>query len=289
MDTALFQGTLVKSKRILYTPSVFAKTNLIHLQEVGELQSLKPHRSQRGQLSSYLFFLVLEGHGSVCYGGKEYQLAPDSCAFIDCQKTYSHFSSDDLWKLKWVHFYGSNMNGIYNKYTQRGGQPCFHTKKAALYYDCIHGIHDLANSSDYIRDMKIFEKLTSLLTMIMEESWRQGSTSEKSARARRDLSPVKEYLDQHFYEKISLDELSQLFFINKFYLTRLFKEEYGLSIHNYLIHVRITHAKELLRFTDLSIEKIGQECGMDDGNYFSRVFRKVEGVSPGEFQRTWSR
>ncbi len=42
-----------------------------------------------------------------------------------------------------------------------------------------------------------------------------------------------------------------------------------------------------LRFTDLPIEKIGQECGMSDANYFSRVFKKTEGVAPGEYRKAW--
>ena len=50
MDTALFEGTLVESERILYTPSTFARTNLIHLQECGRLKALSPHTSHRENL-----------------------------------------------------------------------------------------------------------------------------------------------------------------------------------------------------------------------------------------------
>ena len=60
MDTALFEGTLVESERILYTPSTFARTNLIHLQECGRLKALSPHTSHRENLASYLCFIVLE-------------------------------------------------------------------------------------------------------------------------------------------------------------------------------------------------------------------------------------
>ena len=52
MDTALFEGTLVESERILYTPSTFARTNLIHLQECGRLKALSPHTSHRENLAS---------------------------------------------------------------------------------------------------------------------------------------------------------------------------------------------------------------------------------------------
>ena len=64
MDS-LFQGNSVKSKRIIYTPSNFAKTNLLHLQEVGELTAIKPHVNSREGLNSFLFFVVTDGKGKL--------------------------------------------------------------------------------------------------------------------------------------------------------------------------------------------------------------------------------
>ena len=155
MNTSLFHGNLVNSKRILYTPSEFAKTNLIHLQEIGELHAQKPHTSSRSGLSSYLFFLVLDGTGTLDYDGNTYELAAGSCVFIDCHKAYSHCSSENLWTLKWAHFYGPNMAGIYKKYVERGGQPCFMTRHATEYQSLMETLFDIAESSSYIKDMKI--------------------------------------------------------------------------------------------------------------------------------------
>ncbi|MCD7771357.1 MAG: AraC family transcriptional regulator, partial [Oscillospiraceae bacterium] len=69
---------------------------------------------------------------------------------------------------------------------------------------------------------------------------------------------------------------------------RNFKEIYGTSIGSYIQIVRIGKAKELLRFSTKTIEAIGSECGYDDKNYFSRVFKKVEGYSPSEFRKLWT-
>ena len=66
-------------------------------------------------------------------------------------------------------------------------------------------------------------------------------------------------------------------------IVAFFREQFGVSINAYLLSLRITHAKQLLRFTDFTIEKIGIQCGMKDANYFSRMFKKVEGISPGHF------
>ncbi len=286
MDASLFHGNLVDSSRILYTPSVFAKTNLIHLQEIGKLKAQKPHTSRRENLTSYLFFLVLEGTGTLEYDGASYPLAKGDCVFLDCRRAYSHRTSENLWSLKWAHFYGPNMSGIYEKYAERGGLASFHPQNLNAYERIWEQLYEMASSSSYIRDMKIYENLTALLTLLMEQSWNPAGGLHSPSR-KQSLQNVKEYLDQHFQEKITLDALSEIFYINKFYLTRVFREQFGLTVNGYLSQVRITHAKQLLRFTDLPIEKIGQECGMSDANYFSRMFKKVEGISPGEFRKMW--
>lgn len=294
MDPSLFDGTLVKSNRIIYTPSDFAKANLIHLQEVGELQAQKPHISKRKNLSSYLFFMVLSGEGTLEYDGETFLLRQGDCAFVDCHKAYAHSCAETLWRLKWVHFYGPNMGGIYNKYAERGGCAAFTPSDSTAYERLVDEIYAIAASDSNIRDMRIFEKLTSLLTLLMEQSYslaegtgENGKRPRKSASKRQNLQEVKEFLDENYCSRISLDMLAERFYINKFYLTRIFKEQFGESVTEYLLQVRITRAKQRLRFTDGSIEEIAHECGMNDANYFSRTFKKVEGVTPGEYRRMW--
>lgn len=286
MDASLFHGNLVESDRIIYTPSPFAKTNLIHLQEIGQLQARQPHISRRENLASYLFFMVLSGSGTLEYAHTIHRLKKGDCVFLDCRKPYFHRSSEELWSLKWVHFYGPNMNAIYEKYAERGGLTCFSPQKAEPYDRILTRLYQTASSSDYVRDMKIFEQLTALLSLLMEESWHPEAGGRKSSQ-KYNLQNIKEYLDQNYFQRITLDNLADTFYINKFYLTRIFKEQFGVSISSYLLQLRITHAKQLLRFSDLTIEKIGQECGMKDANYFSRMFKKVEGISPGEYRKQW--
>lgn len=286
MPNTLFHGSTVESNRILYTPSAFAKTNLVHLQEIGELHAQRPHISQRSNLNSYLFFIVLTGTGTLDYGGTQYTLAPGDCVFIDCHKPYAQQSSPDLWQLKWVHFYGACAGSVYQKYAERGGQPVFHPADTAPLLDVWDELFTLAASADYIRDMKLYAALSRLLVLLMEQSWNPRPQSHRTTK-KQNLAEIKDYLDTHYIEKLSLEELSERFYINKFYLTRIFKAQYGVSINTYLLQIKITHAKQLLRFTDQTAEQIAQECGMGDAAYFSRAFKQVEGISPREYRKRW--
>lgn len=286
MNNSLFHENMVNSKRILYTPSAFAKTNLIYLQEIGTLQAQQIHTSSRKNLSSYLFFIVLSGSGTLEYNNIKYSLKTGDCIFLNCKNPYLHRTSENLWKLKWVHFYGINMNNIYDKYLEQGGLSYFQSHNFSSYEKILDDLYTIADSSDNIKDMKIFEKLTSLITLLMEDNIKTKYNFQTSSK-KQNLQEIKDYLEQHYKERITLDQLSEIFFINKFYLTRIFKTQFGISINNYLMQLKITHAKNLLRFSDMSIENIGNECGIDDPNYFARMFKKVEGITPGEFRRKW--
>ena len=284
-NTLFTSSPSVRSSRILYTPTPFARTSLLHLQEVGILQALKPHTSKREKLQSYLCFVVENGEGELVYEGEKYELTAGDVVFIDCRKPYSHSTGTNLWALQWCHFCGSSLVGIHAKYLERGGQPVFTPADVVPFCQICQQLYDIAGSSDHIRDMKINEKLNSLLTLIMQESWHPKEQHE--GRKRRNCIDVKNYLDEHFAERITLEELSATFYMDKYYLTKCFKEEYGVTINQYLLQMRITKAKQMLRFTDEKLETIGLECGIGTANYFSRTFKKIEGISPSEYREMW--
>ena len=147
------------------------------------------------------------------------------------------------------------------------------------------GLYTIADSADYLRDMRINQELSRLLTLLMSYSWHPEN--RVVSKKRMELNAVREYLDEHFKERIVLDDLARIFYIDKYYLTKIFKEAYGVTITAYVLSVRITRAKSLLRFTDMSIEEVGAASGMSDANYFARSFKKMEGMTPGEYRRLW--
>lgn len=275
-------NNIVESKRTLYIPSEFAKESLIYLQEVGKSKTLKSNTNKRNKLDSYLFFIVLEGEGTLNYNNKVSKLEKGSCVFIDCNNKYSHTSSN--WTIKWVHFNGNTLSNIYSKYLSREGLNIFKSKDFNKYESLIDDVQLIADSNDYMKDMIINEKLASLLSILLSETIYEKDDNKKHIY---DISVIKDYLDNNFLKKISLDGLSKKFFINKFYLTRLFKNTYGVTINEYIVNKKITKAKELLRFSNLTIEVISIECGINDNNYFSRLFKQVEGISPKEYRKMW--
>lgn len=285
MEKYYFTGEFVSSDRMLYTPSEFARSNLMHLQEIGSLQAKKTHTSKRQNLDSFLFFYVKEGEGILDYDGKEYKVKSGDCVFISCKTPYYHRTSENLWTLEWIHFNGEAILPIYLKYVERGGQPVFHPEDLGEAEKIWRDINMIARSSDYIKDIRINEKLSGLITFLMSFSWNPEAAAVTSDS--RKVFALKDYIDTHYQEKITLDMLAEMFFVNKYTLSRNFKEQFGTSIISYLLVTRITHAKQMLRFTDETVEEVGNACGITPLYYFSRIFKQIEGVSPMEYRMQW--
>jgi len=104
----------------------------------------------------------------------------------------------------------------------------------------------------------------------------------------RYIEGIMKYINNYYRQQITLDELAAEFNVSKFHLSREFKKYTGYSPNEYVITVRISHAKELLRNTAHTITEIAQITGCGDVNHFIQLFKNREKVTPAVFRRRWS-
>ena len=102
----------------------------------------------------------------------------------------------------------------------------------------------------------------------------------------RQCASVRRYIDLHFKEPLTLEQLAEEGHMNKFYLSHAFKKEYGLSPINYMISKRIEESKYLLAETDLSMSQIAQLLGFSSLSYFSQVFHRTQDITPKEYRQS---
>ena len=102
----------------------------------------------------------------------------------------------------------------------------------------------------------------------------------------RQCAAVRRYIDLHFKEPLTLEQLAEEGHMNKFYLSHAFKKEYGLSPINYMISKRIEESKYLLAETDLSMSQIAQLLGFSSLSYFSQVFHRTQDITPKEYRQS---
>ena len=296
------------TRRVICTPPAFTREHFFHVQEAGYLKSLKPHLSKRSGLKSYLFMIVLSGSGTVSYKvGSErsrgagagpsherglatrhtiVEAKAHDCFFLDCTNEYTHISSqDDPWELMWVHFYGPQAAAYYAYFSEHNS---WHFRSSAVneLIGCIETILGLHESRTEDTDILAANQIHQILSYICSGASGSGDDVGSSVLNSK-LQDILRYLDEHFTENISLDALAEQFFISKYYLSREFKKEFGTTIIQYVLMKKINYAKELLRYSNSSIEEIARLCGIDDASYFNKVFKKLEGGTASEYRRKW--
>ena len=128
-----------------------------------------------------------------------------------------------------------------------------------------------------------------LLEIIIWNLLRNTNTSLSVApekKITKECRFIEQYLNEHFTEDITLQTLSNLTYMNKYYLVHAFKNYKGTSPINYLIDKRIDEAKHLLGTTNYPISKIATLVGFSSQSYFSQVFRKALNMSPNEYRKS---
>ncbi len=130
-------------------------------------------------------------------------------------------------------------------------------------------------------------QVTELLSQVFQECI--GSTKE--ALESQLIKPVRmaqKYVEQHYQEKILLEDVADVVGLNPVYFSALFKKETNLNFSSYLINFRMERAKELLTTTNDTISAIAAEVGYPEQKYFSQQFKKVVGVKPVIFRQLHS-
>ncbi|MEG2667459.1 MAG: response regulator [Lachnospiraceae bacterium] len=105
------------------------------------------------------------------------------------------------------------------------------------------------------------------------------------------IKPVREakkYMEQHYGEKIVLEDIALLVDLNPVYFSVLFKKEIGVNFSTYLTNIRMEAAKELIRAGNETIAAIAEQVGYKDARYFSQTFTKIVGVKPALYRRLHS-
>lgn len=147
---------------------------------------------------------------------------------------------------------------------------------------------------DYIKKEELIEKKirntisVDILKRSIIEFVEYISDKIKDQKNRQKVSLIQKtikYIENNYDRDISLNDIAEKVYLTPSYLANLFKEDTGETVMNYLTRIRINEAKNYLENTDKKIYQIAEEVGFNNSKYFSRVFKKRTGYTPGQYRK----
>jgi AraC-like DNA-binding protein len=155
--------------------------------------------------------------------------------------------------------------------------PIFHDASLAA---LIHRLHLTleAPTSSLERESGLVQTFAQLITRYADDR----PQLRMAGKERHPVQRVRAYLEEHYAENVSLEQLAGIANLSPFHLLRVFHAETGLSPHLFLTHIRIARAKALL-LRGRPIAQIALETGFVDQSHFTRQFKRQVGITPGQY------
>ncbi len=267
----------------LFDPSPVAKRSLLYPQALIEASFGARYFTERKDLLSYLMVQTADGEGQLCYAGQTHRLKAGDVFLIDCTKPHRYQTAADHWSYRLIHFYGDSMPDFFHFFEESetyvfslSGHNSFTPLMQALFMQNRSG----NGSSEIAMHTLLTRLVTALIAMLPPRT--QPELPEK-------IREMKDWIHHHFAQEISLDAIAREFSVSKYHLCHEYKRSTGQTIFETVIADRISAAKKLLVYSDLSIQAIAEHTGFADASAMGRTFQKSVGLSPSAFRRQWNR
>ena len=235
--------------------------------------------------------LITNGRGIQKINGKEYDVKCGDIVLLDqfCMHA-ERTAKEDCMSLITCKLDNVLINGF------RPGQLLPDNKcpvvAAESSYETISNIYkDLLyekNFPDEYSDELICCKINELFCHVFRKFKNARLINEPAKKIDNIINTIRQYLDEHYAEDISLEDLSDRFYISVSFLVHAFKREIGTSPINYIINRRVGEAQRYLSFTQKPISEISELIGYDNVSHFNRVFLKRTGFQPSVFRDLYS-
>lgn len=236
---------------------------------------------------------ISQGYGIVIVDNQQYTLRPGRLFVFPPFKLHKVFveqSDRNHYIRTTVHLDHQLLDGFLSCFPQRRA----HFSRLWGAESDAH-IFDLADNAQHIETiLESFQRLQLAATpqwediamMILQlmEFMPEQQVKRKTV-SRTTASKVMQWIEENYVMKFSLAELSAAIGLSQSYISRVFSQETGGSVVDYLATRRIKRACELLRSTDMRIEEVGSQCGFTDTPYFITCFRKLIGRTPLQYRK----
>lgn len=232
----------------------------------------------------HVLVYVMSGKGSVIQGKREESRLEKGSVFVIFPGVRFRFTADseEPWEFYWASLGGSACETLLSSHG------------LSVENFAVDSLPDSAGDAISIVVNRLSEEtpdrlavIGGMLLLFSEISRLQGTCFQKG-EARKDIVPMAvQFIETYYFMHLDVDMLCDYVKYSRSYLSRLFNNELGVTIPEYINQVRVRHAKKLFEQTTLSVQEVSSSVGIIDSFYFSKTFKKLVGISPNQYKKQY--
>ena len=253
--------------------------NIFNVELAGISYCDKTYYVERRNSPYAVIEYIIEGRGTVIADDEEFYPKKGDAYILHKNSSHRYFSDDtEPWTKIWINVSGRALNSLLTTYG---------LEKISFYpgmniYSYIKRIHDLGtdisidSESKHIQACLIFHEMISFIYL---------SNKLYAPDISPELQAIKNYIDNSYTTKITIEDLAKKFHMSPSLLTHKFKNCFGISPYHYILDLKMNHAKSLLKNTTLKINEIATTVGFSDEHYFSYMFKNKFNITPSAYAK----
>ena len=235
---------------------------------IGQTESQGPIQRPEGFHFHHMLWITA-GQGRFSFAGKTVELSPGEGLFCKKGAPHSYERSCPVFSTRWVTFLGGE-----------GAMEYYHTPDIFTF----HAMPSLISATEEL-DHLCSGSSTVLSRSAAGYAWLAEWLKNEFEPAAAPDALIRQYLENHFAEPLTLDDVAAQVSMSRFVLCRYYKETQHMTVMEQLKRIRIAKAKQFLRYASCSIEEVSLLCGYDSPSYFGKIFREETGKTPREYRQ----
>lgn len=241
------------------------------------------HRIREKGVGQYVLIYCVDGSGFYVVDGKRHEVKKNQYFILPIGKPHEYGSTEGhFWTVYWLHFCGKAAHvfaeGAATPQTINVTMQSRISERINIFDEILTTLH----FGDSIEDLRY---ASSLLSHFLASMRYLGQFRRAKASAEKDIvEQAIHYMRENIENRITLAEVLRYVGYSQSHFSTVFKKKTGMSPLSYFNRLKVEHACQLLKTTDLKVNMICYKVGIEDPLYFSRLFSKVMGMSPTDYR-----
>lgn len=262
----------------VYAPSALAQKLYLYPLSVGHFIYEPGYYIRRSSFDSFLVMYIVKGSVEIISDGRSSWASTGEFVLLDCYGPHQ-YGSPDAWEAAWLHFDGALAREYYREITSHYGNILSPNNPRAVSH-ALNEICSLFRNAAPVIESTLSAHITEILNGLLTPA----SENRKISAYTAVIADSVAFINEHFQEPVTLETIAKKASLSPYYFTRIFTREIGFTPHQYLISVRISAAKFMLKSSGMSIKDIAFSTGFHSESSFCSTFKKWTGSTPSQYR-----